>query len=990
MPAKTTPVVHRLCAALLVALAAPVAAQAQEASKTPDTPSVKTLDQVTVTGSRIKRTDYEAALPITIIQKTEIEAQGITSAEQLLQQLNIATNGSDSLAANNSISPPGQADGRGNNGISGANLRGQGTDATLVLLNGRRVSAHGLAGQAVDLNSIPFQAIERVEVLRDGASAVYGTDAIGGVINFITRNDYQGVSVSAGADMTQEGGGDIFRVGVLGGVGDLDTDRWNAWGALNWKKNEILRGTQRDFTNSFQPERGLSPDSRGGPFATIGQSANTLIHGNLTDPLDGSAQSWVNVADLPGGIGCENAGDLMGPYSDQIWTPAFRYACAWDYGRARTLQQAVDSKQFIGRFTFKISDKHQFYFEATASEVQAKRHFEALQFTTSIPSATNAETASETLDPYPRNAVTQETYDRVYNALRAYFGNQANLRYGNPIAYRWRCYECGPREYTTTTRATRLLLGFDGSIGNWDYTAGLSRSGSKARSVLSSGFVFTAPLKQLLASGKLNPFLLPGQTQTQEVLDALKAMSADGTELYHGETVATTFDATLSGSLGFKLWASEDVKAAVGAEWRREEYAFGGPELWDDRPRDATDPVTRPGDGSGWIYQAAGDANNYMSDKARTVKAVYAEFLVPVFDSFNATISGRYDDYDGFGGTFNPKYSFKWQPVDWLAFRGSYSTGFKVPDFARLFRGTTEAPTVGSGVEIADPASCPGGDPRPGVVGCEDIVRAGLTLLTGGNPALKPEESEQRSIGVVFAPGSRFNISVDWWEIERLATIRSTSLRELKDNYDIFTDNWIRDASGNVVQIDQRFVNTGGTLTRGIEVDANLRGELYGGNWNVNLNGNYLDQYKTKPLETSAWSANQVGKFTTWGILPLKWKHTLSFGWAKGDWTHTLTQVYRDGYLDAPASGFQPTRIRTGVYVPPAYEPEVDEYTTYNYSVSWTGIDKLKATFGIRNLLNTDPPFTLAYLDYGGGSAWEPRVADPRGRSFNLLVQYDF
>ncbi|QIL21115.1 TonB-dependent receptor [Thermomonas sp. HDW16] len=973
MSVRAVPNVHRLTLALLAALALP--AVAQESSTTDKTDKVKTFEQVTVTGSRLKRTDIEEALPVTIIQKAEIDAQGITSAEQLLQQLNIASNGSDNLAANNSIA---SGEGRGNHGVSGANLRGQGADATLVLLNGRRVSAHGLAGQVVDLNSIPFQAIERVEVLRDGASAVYGTDAIGGVINFITKTDYQGLSLSAGTDITQEGGGDIHHIDLLGGFGDLDTDHWNVWVAGTVKKNQILRGTQRDFTNSFQPDRGLSPDSRGGSYATIGNGLGSLINtptnSGLNDPLDNSIQQWVNIADLPGGIGCENAGDLMGPYGDQIWNLAYRYACAWDYGRARTLQQAVDTKQLIGRFTYKISDNHQFYLEAMGSEVQAKRRFEALQFTTTVGAGPSA------LDPYPLNGLTQDTYDTMYDALVGYFGATPKLVYGNPINFRWRCYECGPREYTTTTRAMRLLLGLDGTIGNWDYSAGLSRSSSKARSVLTSGFVFTAPLKQLMKSGQLNPFLLPGQTQSPEVLAALEAMSANGTELYHGETTTTTLDATFNGSLGFKLWASDEVQAAVGAEWRREEYEFDGPALWNT----TANPTTG---GSAWIYQAAGDATNYMSGKSRTVKAVYTEFLVPVIDSLNLTVSGRYDDYSGFGGTFNPKYSFKWQPADWLAFRGSYSTGFKVPDFARLFRGTTESPSVGSGVDIADPAKCPGGDPQAGVAGCENIWP---TILTGGNPALKPEESEQRSIGVVFAPGDRFNMSVDWWEIERLSSIRSTSLRELKDNYDIFTENWIRDSSGNVVQIDQRYVNTGGTLTRGIEADANLRGEGFGGKWNINLNGNYLDQYKTKTLETSPWSANQVGKFTTWGILPLKWKHTLSFGWARGDWTHALTQIYRNGYLDAPASGYQPTRIRTGVYVPPDYKPKVDEYITYNYSVSWAGIDKLKATFGVRNLLNTDPPFTLAYLDYGGGSAWEPRVADPRGRSFNLLLEYSF
>ena len=166
---------------------------------------------------------------------------------------------------------------------------------------------------------------------------------------------------------------------------------------MNYKKNEILTGRDRDFTSSFQPERGLSPDSRGGPFATIGAGPGTLINGNLIDPLDNSAQSWVNIADLPGGIGCENAGDLMGPYGDQIWNPAFRYACAWDYGRARTLQQEVETNQAIGRFTFRISDNHQLFVEAMGSEVESKRRFEALQFTTSIPSATNPASAAGTL-----------------------------------------------------------------------------------------------------------------------------------------------------------------------------------------------------------------------------------------------------------------------------------------------------------------------------------------------------------------------------------------------------------------------------------------------------------------------------------------------------------------------------------------------------------------------------------------------------------------
>ncbi len=950
---------QRLCLAVLAALAMPAMAQQatpQDAS-TPD--QVKNLDRMTVTGSRIKRTDVEAALPITIIQKAEIEAQGITSAEQLLQQLNIASNGPDSLSANSGIAPPGT---RGNNGVSGANLRGQGADATLVLLNGRRVATHGLAGQVVDLNSIPFAAIERVEVLRDGASAVYGTDAIGGVINFITRENYQGLSVTAGADVTQQGGGHIFQASVLGGFGDLDTDRWNVWGAVNIKSNEILRGNQRAFANSFQPDRGLSPDSRGTPFATIVNGANGLIGTGLKDPASALTKTSINTLDLPGGAGCENGGDMMGAYDDKIWaSPSASFACAWDYGRARTIQQPVQTLQGIGRATFKIGDNHEFFAEFMGSKVTSKRVFEAQQISSSV----NA--SATQLDAYELSPATQATYNAVYNSLLNYFGPQANLAYGKPITYRWRCESCGPRELETETRAYRLLFGMIGTVGSWDYNAGLSRAQSTSESVLAGGYYYTPQLKAALKGGVLNPFLMPGQDQSAAAYSALAAADATGLQLYSGVSTTTTLDASFSGSLGFRLWAEEDVQAAVGMDLRREEYEFNGPAEW----------VA----GNAYVFGAPGDASNYMSPKRRDVKAVFAEFNVPVLDSLELNVALRRDQYDGFGASTNPKYSFKWQPMDWLAFRGSYSTGFKVPDFAKLFRGITE--TQYTGLDLADPAMCPNGQYNPDVANCNVQIRP--DIVTGGNPNLQPEEAKQKSIGFVIAPTPRIDISVDWWEIERFNTIRSGfKLSTMTANYGLYESNFIRDATGNITQIDQRYINTGGTLTRGIELDANMRGELAGGRWNAHLNGSYLDTFKTKSFDNLPYTGNLVGEYERYFNLPIKWKHTLSFGWNKGDWAHTLTQVYRGGYTD-----WKPGGIVNG-YLPANWKPKVDSYTTYNYSVSWTSIKNLKATFALRNLLNTDPPFTLRYLDDGDGAGWEARVADPRGRSLNLLLEYTF
>lgn len=946
-----------LSAALLAAMAVPAAAQVADASAEPA--AATTLDKVTVTGSRIKRTDVEAALPVTIVQKQEIEAQGITSAEQLLQFLNIAGNGSDNLSAAVGV---GLTELRGNNGVSGANLRGQGADATLVLLNGRRVATHGLRGQAVDLNSIPFAAIDRVEVLRDGASAVYGTDAIGGVINFITRTDYRGITVNGGFDVTQDGGGNIYTYGVLGGMGDLDVDRWNAWATVNFKRSEALHGVDRGFTNTFQPDRGVSPDTRGTPFATVTNAAGGIINGSLLDPAGGGGQGAINILNLPGQAGCENGGDMMGPYAYRLWGVAnSKYACAWDYARAQVMMQPQESAQFLGRATVRIGENHQFYVEATGSRVTSTRQSESQQISSSA-------SATAVLNPstwYPLNDYTRETYDNIYDTLSGFFG-PTNLVYGNKIPYRWRCEVCGPRLVETETKAYRFLAGMEGSIGSWDYDAGLSRASSRAESVLGSGFYFTPGLQQVLGSGLLNPFLMPGQQQSAEGVAALQAVSAAGTRLYGGESTMTTFDASVSGGLGFNLWDGE-VQLATGIEVRREDFEFGA----------VQDGITLD---NNYIYQAPFDPSNNMPSVSRNVKAAYAEVYLPIVKTLDATLAVRRDEYDTFGGTTNPKYSFKWQPVDWLAFRGAYSTGFKVPEFTKLFSGVTE--TDYTGFDLVDPASCPSGVADPSVPGCTAIKPV---IFTGGKSDLRPEESKQKSIGMVIAPTDNFNVTLDWWEIERFDTIRVPDQATLVANYDLFADNWIRDASGQVVAIDRRFINSGGTLISGIELDANLVGELAGGSWQLNLNGSYIDNWQEKALASSPYGDNKVGEYVRYYSLPLKWKHTLSFGWAKGDWAHTLTQVYRAGYKDE-----EPVSVANGSYVPVNWNPDVDDYITYNYSLGWSGMEHARFTLAVRNLLNTDPPFTAHQADFASGAAWEPRVADPRGRSFNLMIEYRF
>ncbi len=211
--------------------------------------------RVEITGSSIQRIAAEGALPVQVISRQDMERQGIVTAEQPIMMRSSNGNGLDNLASNADV-----VDGaaRGNNGAFSANLRGQGAASTPVLLNGRRVAAHGLNGGVIDLNSIPFAAVERVEILKDGASAIYGTDAIGGVINFILRKNFNGLQARDFTDITPHGGGSIARANVVGGFGDRD--RYNLLPSLSHGENKALRGDQRSFVNTFQPDRGLSAE----------------------------------------------------------------------------------------------------------------------------------------------------------------------------------------------------------------------------------------------------------------------------------------------------------------------------------------------------------------------------------------------------------------------------------------------------------------------------------------------------------------------------------------------------------------------------------------------------------------------------------------------------------------------------------------------------------------------------------------------------------
>jgi iron complex outermembrane receptor protein len=925
------------------------------------------VQRVEITGSSIKRIAKEGALPVEIISRKQMQEQGIVTAEQLIATLSFNGTGSDNLASNADVTSGAQ---RGNNGASSANLRGQGADSTLVLLNGRRIATHGMKGSAVDLNSIPMAAVERVEILKDGASSIYGTDAIGGVINFITRKNYQGLEAEVFDDTTQAGGANISRLSVTGGFGDLDQQGFNVLVTGSHSDNKALRGNQRDFVNTFQPDRGVSVDTRGAPFANV--FANSAGDSLLTtiDPktgkksqsgptLPGGTQAFngISLLDLPGGKGCRSI-DGMSAYDEKLWdTASAAYGCAWDTGRAAVLQQPVKNDNALAHATFKVGE-HQLFAELVGSDVKVLKSFSPNQ----ISPGSNFGPASW----YPR---TGAAYDTVYNALVKVFPSIA-ANYGAPIAYRWRCMECGNREIETETKAGRVQVGADGplklgSLGTFDYRVGLSRAFSESQSTLGNGYNYTQALASALGTGKINPFLMPGEQQSQEALDLINSTSARGVVLYGGKTTMTQFDATLSGEV-YQLPAGA-IMAAVGTDLRREEYKFNG---------DIRDLQLRAS-----ILNAPFDDVNVLDKVHRDIKALFFEVMVPVTKDLELTFAGRQDHYSGFGNTFNPKVSFRYQPLTSLMFRGSYNTGFRAPSFNQLFNGITESPY--SSKDVADPGKCPGGKADSSKPGCEAVTP---NVYTGGRPNLGPETAKQATLGVVFEPSSHFSASADLWEIRKYDTIDSFSTTTMVANYDLFKDAFIRDAAGNLVIVDQRWMNVGERITRGLELGARANGKIGAGLWAAGIDGTRLLAKKSRPTKNAPFGPSEIGLFVFTGDLGLKWKHSAYVTYKQGDWSGLLQNIYRAGYKDHMLPG-----VANGLVTPPNWNPDVKPYSVFNASVSYAGFRNLTLTGGIKNLFNQDPPFAITYDgDTGAGSSWEPRVADPRGRSFTLAVNYKF
>ncbi len=950
----------------------PIASAQQAAPAAPE--DATKLDKFVVTGSSIKRPNDYGALPLDVITPAELDQQGVTSVEQMIMNLNVNGNSLDNLASNNDVATTGAA-GRGNNGISGANLRYQGSNATLVLVNGRRVAQSGLnGGGVVDLNSIPMQAIKRVEILKDGASSIYGTDAIGGVINFILRDDFQGLEAKSGFDVTQEGGGNIYRASAVGGYGNLNKDHYNLMASVSYSKSTALFGTQRSWVNTLQPDRGLSTDTRGTNYATLSGVATvpSVLKGatsNATflDTATGLQVGTVNTLILQGPAAY--AGTGMAPYDWQLWgggSAANKYGATQDTGVVAVIMQPIKNTSFVTSDAYKLGDNI-FRFEGMFGRANSTKYFSPQQIqtaastsTTSLPNGTVVANPLAGL-AYPS---TGAGYAAVFNTLVAAFPQLA-ANNGLPMTLRWRLYPGGDRIYTTQSDTWRVLASAEGPLSfltGWDYRTSVSRSYNKSYSTLQNGYYYTAGLANLIDTGVLNPFSL---TQTPAALTALQGISASGVKLYGGDYTTNNFDLSASGKI-WKLPAG-DLQGALGVNYTQEGFTLAG----DNRP-DANSPAT------GLIASAPFDnANATLGTLKRTVRAAFAELDIPLLKGVDFNPSVRADNYSGFGTTTNPKYTLRVQPTDWLLLRGSYSTGFRVPTFAQEFFPS-----------ITQPGSSNITDPTTG-----KQVNT-YNIITGSESSLNPETAKMRSAGIVVSPSPNLSFSADWWGINRKGTITTlpiTGATGILANYQLFPNRLTHDASG-VLTIDDTYINAGEAVTNGIEFGIHANTKVAEGTLSADFDLGDLLVKKSRLLASQPFGASEVGTSNRFGDAGVKYKSTTSVTYRRKNWSITASQVYRSGYVDNVEGTLATVPISYPGTLPINWNPQVSSYALYNLTASYKGLIKnLTIIGGVKNVLNTHPPFSTFYdTNSGSGSDFDPRVADPRDRSFILSAEYKF
>ena len=866
------------------------------------------VQRVEVTGSSIKRLASEEALPVTTIRAEEFVQRGMTSLADIM----MALPQSASLAPSNA--------GSGTN----INLRGLGVNRTLVLLNGRRLANEAIADGYANLDNIPMSALSRVEILRDGASSIYGSDAIGGVVNFITKRSYDGAQITAQyVQPDKKGGGDEQRLSASFGRGNLQTDGWNLYAPIDGHRRSRLASADRAELSSADLLTSI------GRAPTLGSGGNAMP-ANFTTAANKTAQNPYYAA------GCDAPYSMQGAKNTCILN-------ANTYGTALYANQQVT---VYARGTKQFSEDHAMTLDYTRGE----------EYILGTKNPTNALAANGVTPTLPS---TSKWYPGGSGGTPAVAGlNNA------PLIVTWSVADLGLAVTRDVQVNQRLALNDEGKFANWDYKAGLVYGVSDRSNYYDSGYVSGPGLLTGLANGSLNPFGL----QDAAGKAYLASISADGQKNRVSRSTYTGADLTASRSL--MDLAGGPMALALGADYHRDTTS--------DTKLDITSTVTYAG------------SSPSHGEGARNVAAVFAEIDIPITKELDVNVAARDDHFSDFGNTFNPKASFRYEPMKQLMFRGSANTGFRAPTLFDAYGYRLPGATTTTSAKWDDPKLCPGGTPGvagtgkplPGYV-ASAVCNVTLPKQTGSNADLIPEKSKGFTLGMVVEPTRALTVSLDYWNIRMTDMLANLPEQVYFLDPVKYNDLFVRNADGTLAYLMNVTMNLGGQKAAGVDVSANylFPTSPTWGTFKAHLDGTYLTQFDNQVEKGGAFVSN-IGQFglasngttSSLPIITFRWKHTLTLGWNRADWAAQLTQNYNSGYTDQNL-------------VAAGYVRNIASYKAWNMTTTYSGFKHIQIVAGVTNMFDARPPitnhngYTFGYLS---------SVASPIGRAFNLRATYNF
>lgn len=948
LPTRTT-----LTRSVLLALGSGAVLHAGEAGAQQ---TAQTLERVTVTGSNVRRIDAETPSPVQVITADDMRKSGYTSVQDVLH--NLTANGQGALSQSFS--------GAFASGGAGVALRGLTVGATLVLIDGHRMAPYpvGDDGQRsfVDVANIPFDAVERIEVLKDGASAVYGSDAMAGVVNIILKRSFVGKTFTADLGTSHRNDGGNYRVAGTVGFGDLDSDGHNFYvsGELR-KQNQIRlmdRGglyTQRDFT------------STGGLNITPG------VPNAANSGLPATATGYVT--DSNGAI----VGFMPGCDATRLAAGQCAYHDNWSQ-----IQPATENTNLLGRFTQTLS--HQWQLSVQASFFQSKSEQVNPPYTT-FASGYQGVTSGPGVVPTLTPLLPPTSIPSTNPSFPAGTGLSAGqLHYA--------FLDVGPNTTETNSRATRLIADVKGQAGVWDLTAAAGH---------------TQVLLDLTGRNLVNPLNL--QTALDSTTDPYRVGGPNSASVLG--FIAPTLVSRSTSKLSFvHVGAGRDLAELAGGPLS---LALGADYVHRSQSALAPDGVAA-GYYSYVDSNNLGYSNNYTVGK-QTVGSVYAELVAPITRQLDAEAAVRYDHYNLSGGKASPKVGMKYTPMPELAVRGTVSRGFRAP-------GPAENGTAGQTFFTGnsnDPLLCPnpGTTSAPGNFPSQCSLSIGT--VQGTNAALKAETSKSYTLGLLLAPTKNFSASLDFYAIEidnqivagsSTNAVRGTNFTPIPFVNDDGSTTLAAPPVAPIAYYQVGYVNANTTRTSGVDLGLQFRHNFEGmGHFKSDFMLSYMNKYDLTVDGVTYHLAGTHGPLVVSGDTGnpktrLQWANTFS----RGPWQLTGTVNHIGSFdltdpsvgvddcaaglnIGAAAVPYQAPLGSSPPVIPAGVKCKVDSFTTFDLYGRYDVTKQFSVHASILNLFNAGAPQDWStYAGARGVVPWNPSLHTQGaiGRYFRIGATYAF